>query len=118
MTAEKFNDVEPLSFGDVIAELSDGSNLQFIELTLDSPELSVNEARELAAWLAKAIPGAGWMPIETAPKDGRRIMLAHSSYVGEGYRDQQGNFMDVAIGLPITPFSHWQPLPPPPTAGE
>ncbi len=59
-----------------------------------------------------------WHPIETAPKDGTRILIffpAHSYIeVGcfwEGYwTDDNG---DVTV-----PPTHWQPIPPPPYVQE
>lgn len=69
-----------------------------------------------------------WLPVETAPKDGTRILLLSERYgVREArfYRDnlEGTDFYDVMIGGgPLTIFydaTHWQPLPPAPqTKGE
>lgn len=66
-----------------------------------------------------------WQPIETAPKDGTKVLLweaGHAPYVGS--RDDQDDEWwtdedwanDAARCFPprCNP-SHWMPLPPPPT---
>jgi len=62
-----------------------------------------------------------WKPIESAPKDGRSILLAKAGvWVGEGYwsdyddtwREPNNNGTDE-WGWPLEP-THWMPLPPPP----
>jgi hypothetical protein len=57
-----------------------------------------------------------WQPIETAPKDGRHVILGHSSFVTEGYFDCDEKIHRIT-GLnaaPMAPFTHWQPMPAPP----
>lgn len=61
---------------------------------------------------------SGWQPIETAPRDGTRILLA----------DNRGGLGTVimiirADDLLYNPIyldnpTHWMPLPPPPTESE
>lgn len=60
--------------------------------------------------------GDGWLTIDSAPKDARSVLLANAGYVTEGYRGVDGQFRCGVIGVPLTPFTHWQPLPPPPKA--
>ena len=63
-----------------------------------------------------------WKPIETAPKDGTRILLATNDYVFEGYWHQYSPHCDgwwkvsdiENLGNTIYP-THWMPLPEPPT---
>lgn len=77
----------------------------------------------------------GWMPIETAPKDGDAVLLykPDERRVGEytlaGYFDEDGPYAGKWVacnGKPLGYFSdwegkdqgyptHWQPLPKPPT---
>ncbi len=57
-----------------------------------------------------------WKPIETAPKDGRAVLLGHPTFVSEGYFDCVDKVHRIT-GLnevPFTPFTHWMELPPPP----
>ncbi len=68
----------------------------------------------------------GWMPIETAPKDGTRILV----YVCDSGRVTEAWFCeDTGLWPHDDPYSeeyepcnvglptHWQPLPPPPDLG-
>lgn len=69
-----------------------------------------------------------WQPIETAPKDGRHVLLAVAddppAYVCEAYFDPDGgpeggwymantHWTDAYDGRLWNP-THWQPLPAPP----
>lgn len=61
-----------------------------------------------------------WQPIETAPKDGRRIIIGYDDVVaivkweGSGWCENDYDNLwhgpDMFFGGP----THWQPLPPPP----
>lgn len=56
--------------------------------------------------------GDGWLPVESAPRDGRAVILAHMGgkpYIGNWFHD---TWMDER-GLSRGP-SHWRPLPQPP----
>lgn len=62
----------------------------------------------------------GWRPIESAPKDGTNILLAHARAVFDGYWDVYANgWVDDVTDLyedKITyQATHWRPLPEPPT---
>jgi hypothetical protein len=72
----------------------------------------------------------GWMTIETAPKDGRSVLIAENIgtrwCVAEGhyvrkYRQRKGtwygvrDYGDDEFSQPYKP-THWQPLPKPPVA--
>lgn len=64
----------------------------------------------------------GWQPIETAPRDGTRVLLAHDEWVGAGAWCKEGNgngpfWTDYSVAswpyeeyAEIAP-SHWMPLP-------
>jgi hypothetical protein len=90
----------------------------------------------LAAQPAPVPVPPGWMPIETAPKDGTEILLSNGQTVAEGHwlhqeayirehRDLDGRYigqdesdgcdewMDWSGGMLPEP-THWMPLPPPP----
>lgn len=62
----------------------------------------------------------GWMPIETAPKDGTDVLvtsrepLTSSQPQIAGYFDD-GWFSEHAPFTRIEGLTHWQPLPEPPT---
>lgn len=61
----------------------------------------------------------GWRPIETAPKDGTNILLAHPSAVFDGYWDELSRgWVDDVTDLYEDKITyeptHWMPLPPPP----
>lgn len=69
-----------------------------------------------------------WLPIETAPKDGTRVLfytpedkeMGWLAFVAESYFDKRGELNDVHVhqwqdGLEPT---HWRPLPLPPTQAE
>ena len=71
----------------------------------------------------------GWQPIETAPKDGTRLLLAGGGSVEIGWwkpRDPKRNpdpavsgdwhWADSYESGPLTSLTHWQHLPPPPDA--
>lgn len=76
------------------------------------------------AWIrARPAPVAvaEWQPIASAPRDGRSLLLAHATFVTEGYRDHLGVYRCIQSNdEPCFPFTHWQPLPPAPytAAGE
>lgn len=96
------------------------------DLGFDSP--ADQEHRRLATQ-----PGsAGWMPIESAPMDGTRVLLWHDSYrtpmAGYGLTRDDGDMWNVngttaheslrarcPARLYASP-THWQPLPAPPAA--
>jgi len=67
-----------------------------------------------------------WQPIETAPKDGRSIMIAMDiAPDGFGPRIACGSWQRLAevwwgvcgSALVISKPTHWMPLPPPPPTG-
>ena len=67
--------------------------------------------------------GSGWMPIETAPKDGSSFLgvSGHWIITMHWHRIQQC-FASCGPSYERIPAdeqpTHWQPLPPPPTTGE
>lgn len=58
-----------------------------------------------------------WQPIETAPKDGRRILTFR--YLGDGYKVRVAYYAKEhwrnAQGHNALTATHWMPLPAPPT---
>ena len=62
-----------------------------------------------------------WQPIETAPKDGRWVLLCTITEDGdyncypEAFRYEKGEWYSAIDGSAITTkFTHWMPLPEPP----
>jgi hypothetical protein len=92
------------------------------ELRLDA----LTALRELQSLRASAAKEDVWRPIETAPKDGTRVILG---WPGGGVR--YGFYLDnsrtsppragwrgpsMELPFPSPPPTHWQPLPAPPSA--
>jgi len=76
---------------------------------------------------------SGWLPIETAPKDGTKIIVycKHMGVVGPSYWDADRyskrpipywtNYGEILWGKKRTRFdqpTHWMPLPQPPTVTQ
>lgn len=79
----------------------------------------LEEWHQLKADLRTAIENGGWLPIETAPKDGRRVLLSlNVPYDADGI--WTGFFTNsdwyVCFGKSQYKPSHWMPLPPPPNS--
>lgn len=58
-----------------------------------------------------------WEPIETAPKDGRQVLLANGAHVDQGWWEdddgETGWFSWLCFPAKGEP-THWMPLPEPP----
>lgn len=78
----------------------------------------------VSAYLAAT--GDGWLPIETAPKDGSSVLVSNRKYVSGGryYRGggpydgtrqflEEGYYREGA-SRPDRSITHWRPLPAPP----
>ena len=59
--------------------------------------------------------GARWLPIETAPRDGRALLVlaGRNGTPVVAMRDADGAWHDAWSGDPIPAPSHWAPLIPP-----
>lgn len=88
--------------------------------------------------VTKPAMGGGWMPIETAPRDGEWIDVwvvnpdrtgggsrsANVRWSDDAWRETNGfsveGFFDAVTNIPLIRVSHWMPLPAPPatTGGE
>lgn len=72
--------------------------------------------------VAAHLPSGAWQPIETAPRDGTRIILAWGGSAVVGYyldnsgmrRPWQGWRTPSMEPTPRGLVTHWMPLPPPP----
>lgn len=82
-------------------------------------------ARDITNWAhVPPEPTTGWLPIETAPKDGTRVLVwaapSRRVIIGafDGSNRVRAPWRHRAIGGPsIWPRpTHWRPLPTPPTA--
>jgi hypothetical protein len=105
-------------------EALDGWAYTGMNTPVRKPILAIaTEADATEAQLRAALPV--WRPIETAPKDGSKILawapdLAPISYYGVAFwaEAQEANPRSVAgwFWSYATRPTHWQPLPPPPEA--
>ena len=71
----------------------------------------LEEARQDPEWVAKWWSGrsaGGWQPVETAPYACHVLATRFDADAGEW-------FCAVVASPPIQPFTHWMPLPNPPT---
>lgn len=59
-----------------------------------------------------------WQPISTAPKDGRRILVANSSSIciAEWWSHEDGGCWRDDFSERVNMMTHWTPLPEPPAA--
>lgn len=70
--------------------------------------------------------GEGWQPIETAPKDGRYILVFHTMPIiarwythfrngkPDPFREPEWDCRCMAADVPPVEPTHWMPLPEPP----
>ena len=79
------------------------------------------EVRALIQALADEVRGKEWQPIETAPKDGRDVLLyLKDEIIGSGHWSVAGSADCWFTGGGFCheddeyPATHWQPLPHPP----
>jgi hypothetical protein len=78
-----------------------------------------------AALAAAPQPPSAWRPISEAPRDGSDVLIyvaaTREQFVGY-WRDDSDAFVIVGDGrggwIGLEAPTHWQPLPPPPSAGE
>ena len=71
------------------------------------------DAMESARAALAAAENDGWQPIETAPKDGSSIMLFPHFIVTHWDGEEEMNW----AGSRRVAFTHWRPLPAPPSEG-
>lgn len=100
----------------------DGAEHPIVGLLGGNPNISdvetiaacVNFLRTHTAEIAGALRDAErWQPIESAPRDGRAVILAHMGgkpYIGKWCHDTWADERGLSRGP-----SHWRPLPAPPT---
>lgn len=92
-------------------------NVQDIEEAANETLDCLDSIRKLKTYLRTAIETGGWLPIETAPKDGTQILTVcgNSCSVrewGEGEDDIFAWQPRIRGHFP----THWMPLPPPPNS--
>lgn len=67
-----------------------------------------------------ASAAGGWQPIETAPKDGRRVLLWSAAWHDDPSSGWFGGVRGWYLAYEAGPFkhqpTHWMPLPPPPAS--
>lgn len=91
---------------------------------------TVSTGKSLLAGVFSQFANSGWQPIETAPKDGTKVLVYDESYglpqkawFGKDHFKEEyegwlfGDGDDYSCGLYFTPIepTHWMPLPKPPT---
>jgi len=70
--------------------------------------------KRLIHWLVPRLAEMDWMPIESAPKDERWVLVARGDQMGVAWYN--GAIQRWSLG-PLICFdnpTHWMPLPPPP----
>ena len=75
---------------------------------------------QILARIRKLESQIAWQPIETAPKDGTKVLLADSSVAADGYFDY---LLNKGNGSWVWPYvkrepTHWKPMPPHPGKQE
>lgn len=74
---------------------------------------------ELEAQLAVVQKNAAWQPIETAPKDGKDLLLSDGVVRIAFWDTARGGLWSKWPGREECKYpNHWMPLPKPPIAGE
>lgn len=91
-------------------------------LTAEDEEAIRTAAEHLLSFIGSRAPtgdGVGWKPIETAPKDGTRVLGLCDNYyrpcAEEIYWQRPGVWLRESEKNVVNP-THWMPLPPPPKA--
>lgn len=96
----------------------------------DSAEITWGELAEIAALMREAAqalkgsalsrPASGWQPIETAPKDGTRVLGGWVDYplVQIVFCDRDETWRESQAMRSSAPPDHWMPLPAPPASGQ
>lgn len=78
-------------------------------------DAATNKCRRLSEEHERLQPLAEWLPIETAPKDGTRILCAHPHFGVRAMHFEQGEWWLSGCSCSDDgPPTHWQPLPEPP----
>ncbi len=89
-------------------------------LAAPSPSLPVITILEQALAALRASQGPGWQSIESAPKDGRDILLAgggtgSGQWRRVGYWARRVEVWSIDCVVPLSEPTHWMPLPPVPS---
>ena len=97
----------------------------FLRQLAGSPDGSIthaalaNAANALEAAIAATPPASPWQPIDTAPRDGSRILLYDRGVIVEGYYVGAPCFWVIVDRYDDSCLpTHWMPLPEPPVKGD
>jgi hypothetical protein len=82
----------------------------------DDDWAAIQDARAALPGLIALRDGAGWLPIESAPKDGTWILLYVPGHGEARARWSRGHWISHSRARVITQGSHWMPQPPPPAS--
>lgn len=115
---------------EAVAEIQEIAGIEIFDLTDYGKECGLTVGQKfITTTQAEAYADARvrevqqWQPIETAPKDGTRVILAWGGKsIGGFFLDNSrsqipwsGWRTESMVPMPAGQPSHWMPLPPPPT---
>jgi len=98
-----------------IKEMSKKQRPDSFVILMHEAETIRSVTKKALATLDRVIEGDGWLPIESAPRDGTRILVwaGGNQFVAYYHRSRSDWF--IVANVPVS-ATHWRPLPTPPEA--